>query len=92
MRILFDQGTPVEIATFLANHTIRTTRQEVWETLANGDLLRAAEEAGFELLLSTDNGNRIPAEFEGAKNRYRCAQPQPLANGPAHDEENSGGG
>jgi hypothetical protein len=36
MRILFDQGTPVEIATFLPNHTVRTTRQEGWETLANG--------------------------------------------------------
>jgi hypothetical protein len=56
MRILFDQGTPVAIAGSLRGHTVRTTRQEGWATLSNGDLLWAAEEAGFDVLLTTDNG------------------------------------
>ena len=55
MRILFDQGTPVTIRRFLAGHTVRTTRQEGWATLTNGQLLLVAEEAGFEVLLTTDN-------------------------------------
>ena len=55
MRVLFDQGTPVAIAGFLPEHTIRTTRQEGWATLSNGDLLRAAEDAGFDVLVTTDN-------------------------------------
>lgn len=82
MRVLFDQGTPVEIATFLTDHTIRTTRQEGWETLANGDLLRAAEEAGFDVLLSTDNGLGYQQNLKGRKlaivvlgrNRWRMVQ------------------
>lgn len=42
MSVLLDQGTPLEIATLLTNHTVRMTRQEGCETLANGDLLQAA--------------------------------------------------
>jgi hypothetical protein len=55
MRILFDPGTPTAIADFLLEHTIRTAHQEGWETLSNGALLQAAEQGGFDLLLSTDN-------------------------------------
>jgi hypothetical protein len=54
MRTLFDQGTPVPIRRALTGHGIKTTREQGWSTLANGDLLRAAEEGGFELLLTTD--------------------------------------
>jgi hypothetical protein len=73
---------PVEIAPFLKNHTVRTTRQQGWETLANGDLLRAAEDAGFEVLLSTDNGlgyqqnlkRRKIAVVVLSRNRWRMVQ------------------
>ena len=82
MRVLFDQGTPVEIAAFLTGHSIRTTRQEGWETLANGDLLQAAEDAGFEVLVSTDNGLGYQQNLKGRKiaivvlsrNRWRMVQ------------------
>ena len=55
MRILFDQGAPVPIAGWLREHTVRTTIEEKWDTLVNGELLRVAEEAGFDVLLTTDN-------------------------------------
>jgi hypothetical protein len=54
MLLLFDQGTPVPIRAFLTGHVVRTAAQEGWSTLKNGDLLNAAEEAGFELLLTSD--------------------------------------
>ena len=54
MRILFDQGTPLPIAAALTGHSVTTARQLSWDTLSNGDLLRAAEEAGFDLLLTAD--------------------------------------
>jgi hypothetical protein len=54
MRVLFDQATPVPIRTFLIGHTVRTAAQEHWDTLQNGDLLTAAEHAGFEVFLTTD--------------------------------------
>lgn len=54
MRILFDQGTPVAIREALHPHTVRTAREEGWSTISNGELLRAAEGAGFDALLTTD--------------------------------------
>lgn len=54
MLILFDQGTPVPIRASLKNHTVKTAAQQGWNTLTNGDLLKAAEDAGFELLVTTD--------------------------------------
>ena len=67
MRILFDQGTPVAIRRFLTGHFVRTTRQEGWATLANGNLLRVAEDAGFELLLTTDNSLAYQQNLKGRK-------------------------
>jgi hypothetical protein len=58
MRVLFDQATPVPIRKFLIGHTVRTTAQQHWDTLKNGDLLIAAEHAGFEVFLTTDKNLR----------------------------------
>jgi hypothetical protein len=58
MLILFDQATPVPIRAYLVEHTVRTAWQQGWSTLRNGDLLLAAEEAGFEVLLTTDKNIR----------------------------------
>ncbi len=54
MLILFDQGTPVAIRHSLEGHTVRTVRERGWSALLNGELLRVAEEAGFDVLLTTD--------------------------------------
>jgi hypothetical protein len=67
MRILFDQGAPVPIAAYLREHSVRTARQEGWDTLANGDLLRVAEAAGFEVLLTTDNSLAYQQNLQGRK-------------------------
>jgi hypothetical protein len=54
MRILLDQGTPVAIGDGLQDHLVRTAYAHGWSALTNGELLRVAEEAGFDLLLTTD--------------------------------------
>ena len=58
MRVLFDQGTPVPIRSYLQRHEVRTVAQEGWGRLKNGDLLAAAEGAGFDVLLTTDKNIR----------------------------------
>jgi len=58
MRILFDQGAPVPLQRVLAAHGLETAWQRGWSELANGDLLTAAESAGFDLLLTTDQNLR----------------------------------
>lgn len=67
MRVLFDQGTPVPIRKALAGHIVKTAREQDWSTLSNGDLLRAAEQAGFNLLLTTDTSLPQQQNLEGRK-------------------------
>ena len=82
MRVLFDQCTPVPIARFLPEHTVRTALQENWDTLSNGELLRVAEEAGFDALLTTDTSLAYQQNLKGRKiaivvlsrNRWRMVQ------------------
>jgi hypothetical protein len=65
MRILFDQATPVPLRAFLEHHEVRTASQQGWDTLKNGDLLTAAEAAGFDLLLTTDKNLRYQQNLAG---------------------------
>ena len=58
MRVLFDQATPVPIRSFLTGHIVSTAAHEGWVRLQNGDLLSAAEAAGFEVFLTTDKNIR----------------------------------
>jgi PIN like domain len=58
MRILFDNGTPKPIARSLTGHEITYARGIGWPELENGELIRRAEEAGYEVLLSTDKNIR----------------------------------
>ena len=67
MRVLFDQATPVPIRPFLTGHTVSTAAHEGWDKLQNGDLLDAAEAAGFEVFLTTDKNIRYQQTLEGAK-------------------------
>src|SRR5208282_6005898 len=67
MLILFDQATPVPIRPYLEGHSVRTAAQQGWDRLRNGDLLIAAEEAGFDLLLTTDRDMRHQQNLAGRK-------------------------
>jgi hypothetical protein len=84
MRILFDQGTPLPLRKSLSGHVVKTAYQQGWSTLLNGDLLRVAEEAGFELLLTVDKnlayqqnlaGRRIAIVALG-RNRWSLIRPE----------------
>ena len=54
MRILFDQGTPAPLRLFLPQHDVVTAYERGRATLKNGELLAAAEETGFAVLVTTD--------------------------------------
>ena len=54
MRILFDHGTPSGIAVSLVGHEVTEAIELGWDRISNGELLTLAEEAGFDLLLTTD--------------------------------------
>jgi hypothetical protein len=67
MKILFDNGTPKPIARSLPGHEITYARQIGWHELKNGDLIERAEEAGYEVLLSTDKNIRYQQNLTGRK-------------------------
>ena len=54
MRVPFDQGTPAPLRTMLGDHVVETAYECGWSMLKNGDLLNAAESAGFAVLVTTD--------------------------------------
>ena len=55
------------IRPYLEGHTVRTAAQQGWDKLRNGDLLTAAEEAGFDILLTTDKNIRYQQNLAGRK-------------------------
>lgn len=58
MRVLFDHGTPAPLQSFLTGHTVVDAKAQGWDTFKNGDLLTAAEAAGFDVLITTDKNMR----------------------------------
>jgi len=83
MLVLFDHGTPRGIARGLQGHTVKEARAQGWDTLSNGELLKAAEEAGFDVLLTTDTNLPHQQNLEGrklaivilSKNRWSLVRP-----------------
>ena len=65
MRILFDHGTPYPLRGTLTGHSITRTQDLGWDRLSKGELLTAAEQAGFALLLTTDKNIRYQQNLAG---------------------------
>ena len=67
MRVLFDQGTPVPpLRTFTA-HRVETVYEKDWATLENGELLTAAEQERFEVLVTTDLNLKYQQNLEARR-------------------------
>jgi hypothetical protein len=64
MKILFDQGTPVPLRRHLGEHEVATAAEIGWSQLTNGELLAAATEAGFEVLVTTDQNLRYQQDLK----------------------------
>jgi hypothetical protein len=58
MRILLDHCVDYRFKKFLPDHEVQSTKDFGWETLSNGKLLAAAEEAGFDVFLTIDKNLR----------------------------------
>jgi glutamate racemase len=54
MKIVFDQGTPVPLRDHLLEHEIDTAFELGWSQLKNGELIKAAEDGQYEILVTTD--------------------------------------
>jgi predicted nuclease of predicted toxin-antitoxin system len=67
VKILFDQNAPANLRHHLPGHTIVTARQAGWEEIENGELLKKAEETGFDILLTCDQSLSYQQNLAGRK-------------------------
>ena len=67
MLILFDNGTPAPLRYALKGHVVVEALERGWDRLINGELIAAAEAAGFEVLLTTDKNMRYQQNLKGRK-------------------------
>lgn len=68
MRILFDKNVPVGVRRFLAQYEVRTVVEMGWPLqLENGELLKAAELAAFDVLLTCDQNILHQQNLTGRK-------------------------
>ena len=74
MLILFDHVTPKGIARALVGHTVTKAKGRGWDTLSNGDLLAAAEAAGFDVFVTADKNMRYQQNLAGRRNRRHARQ------------------
>lgn len=53
-RVLLDENVPRQLARELPGHQVTTVAAEGWSGVLNGELLRRAEAAGFEVFVTAD--------------------------------------
>jgi predicted nuclease of predicted toxin-antitoxin system len=54
MRVLLDEQLPRHLAREIGGHGVSTVQQRGWAGLKNGELLRLAADAGFDVLVTAD--------------------------------------
>jgi hypothetical protein len=65
MRVLPDHSVPAPLRRYLIGHQVTEAVEQGWERLENGDLLTAAETAGFEVLVTSDKNIRYQQNLTG---------------------------
>jgi predicted nuclease of predicted toxin-antitoxin system len=65
VKVLFDQNVPRNLRRHLKAHEVMTSREMGWATLANGDLLNAAESGGFQVFVTGDRNLERQQNLEG---------------------------
>jgi hypothetical protein len=85
LRILIDESLPIALALEFFGHDASTIRAHRWLGLRNGVLLRAAVDAGFEVMITADKALRSQQNLSaigigvvlitGVRNRMRDLRP-----------------
>ena len=65
MNILFDQNVPRKLRRHLTGHLVSTTRSMGWDRTVNGDLLRVAEAARFDVFITCDQNLSYQQDLVG---------------------------
>ena len=66
-RILLDENVPLGLRRLLKNHEVWHVRDTSWAGLSNGALIAAAEQAGFDILITADRNLRYRQNLAGRR-------------------------
>ena len=67
MKVLFDVNMPRPLRRELPGHEVITAQKMGWGELENGDLIDAAEKAGFDVLVTADRNLRYQQNLTGRR-------------------------
>ena len=67
MKVLFDHNVPHKLRRSLAAHEVKTADEMAWSELENGDLLDAAEQARFDVMVTADKNISYQQNLENRK-------------------------
>ncbi len=67
MLVLLDENLPHGLRLLIPEHDARTVAYQGWKSLSNGDLISAAEDAVFDVMITADQG--IPHQQNLTKRR-----------------------
>ena len=67
MKILFDHGTPAPLRHHLPEHSVDRSAEKGWELPENGELIRKAEEEGYQVIVTTDQNMRYQQNLAGRR-------------------------
>ena len=68
MHILFDKNVPVGVRRFLLKHEVHTVVEMQWpDQLENSELLKVAEQSGFDVMVTSDQNIRYQQNLTGRK-------------------------
>jgi len=67
VKVFFDECVPRPLRARLPGHEIRTAREMAWGRLKNGELIRLAEENGFEAFVTSDQNLSYQQNLAGRR-------------------------
>jgi predicted nuclease of predicted toxin-antitoxin system len=65
MKILLDECVPVQVCKALPEHEVHSATDLSWRGLSNGELLKQAEQQGFNLVVVADKNVRYQQTCPG---------------------------
>lgn len=74
MKVLLDNCVPRPFLRHLPGHAVLHCSHVGWERLSNGKLLTAAENAGFQAIVTVDQGIRFQQDMTGRQIAIICLE------------------
>ncbi len=66
MRILLDEGVPIQLRRGLSSHVVKTVQESGWSSMMNGQLLARAE-GEFDLFITADQNLKYQQNLRDRK-------------------------